>query len=300
MKSRVEILAAIILGVILPILLMGNFQRKEIAVEESLSVDVIIEGEVVQLDMETYLTGVLLGEMPGGFHSEALKAQAVAARTFTLYNVTKGKHKDGTVCTSSTCCQAYISPEDYISHGGNNATVEKMFDAVMETKGEVLIYNGNLIEATFFSSSGGITEDAQAVWGTYVPYLQSVQSGEGDMPFKVEMTKEKFCTSLGLPNGEVYISTPVYTKGDGIAEIIINGKKFTGMELRKALGLRSTRISFYVGKDTIQIVTNGYGHRVGLSQYGADAMANEGYDYKQILMHYYSGVSIQAYNRDKN
>ena len=204
------------------------------------------------------------------------------------------------VCTSAACCQAYIHPEDYISGGGDESIVFKMYEAVMSTKGQALYYEDTLIEATYFSSTGGRTEDAKAVWGADVPYLQSVESGEEEKTYTDEINKKAFCTMLGLAKSEVYIEAPTYTKGEGIAEITINGKRFTGMQLRQKLGLRSTQISFYVGNETIQIITKGYGHRVGLSQYGADAMAVQGYNYKQILTHYYTGVTIACYTPDKN
>lgn len=175
-------------------------------------------------------------------------------------------------------------------------TVLRMHDAVCATGEEVLLYDGSIIEATYFSSSGGRTEDAQAVWGSAVPYLKSVNSEEQDTTYTSEMDKRDFCTALGLQAGEVHIDEPKYTQGGGIAEVNINGEDFTGLELRRRLRLRSTQISFYVGKDKVQIVTNGYGHRVGMSQYGADAMAVVGNDYRQILTHYYSGVTIGTGN----
>lgn len=301
MKSGKEVLLAITLGVLLPGLLLRLHVPQQKYGMNPTSVAVITENGPELMDIEEYLVGVLLKEMPDNFEKEALKAQAVAARTFTLYNKENNvKHLNGDVCTSAACCQAYIRPEDYISGGGEESTVFKMYEAVMATKGQVLYYEDALIEATYFSSAGGRTEDAQAVWGTDVPYLQSVESDEEDRTHTHEIKKEVFCTALGLPKSEVYIEAPKYTKGEGIAEITINGKRFTGMQLRQKLGLRSTQISFYVGKDTIQIITKGYGHRVGLSQYGADAMALQGFDYKQILTHYYTDVTIAPYTWDKN
>ncbi len=301
MKGKKEILLAILLGAILPgmlLRLVGTQKQKGV---DSLSVTVLMGDVTERMDVEDYLVGVLLAEMPGNFEEEALKAQAVAARTFALYSKENGsKHQEADICISATCCQGYISPEDYILSGGDSAIAFKMREAVLATKGQVLIYENELIEATYFSSSGGRTEDAQAVWGVAVPYLQSVESEERDVSYTDQMKKDDFCMALSLPKGEVYIEAPVYTKGGGIAEVSINGKRFTGLQLRQNLGLRSTRISFYVGKENVQIVTNGHGHRVGMSQYGADAMAAGGSDYRQILTHYYSGITIQRYNPDEN
>ena len=132
------------------------------------------------MKMNDYLTEVLLGEMPAEFEMEALKAQAVAARTYTAKAaITGGKHGDGSVCSDSACCQAYLPQETYLMLGGTEENLEKINKAVLETTGLVLAYDGNLIEATYFSCSGGSTEDAAAVWGTEYPYLQAVASPGG-------------------------------------------------------------------------------------------------------------------------
>jgi stage II sporulation protein D len=287
---------AILLGAVLPMVLMNTFETKTKEKEYSIEIAVLIDETVVYMDIEEYLLGVLLAEMPANFGEEALKAQAVAARTFTLYKKENGaKHQNADVCDLSACCQGYISPTKYISQGGDTMVVYKMLGAVSQTMGQALYYENALIEATYFSSSGGRTEDAQAVWGAAVPYLQSVESKEEDMSQKKNIMKDDFCTALGLPEGDVCIETPTYTKGGGIDKVFINGKLFTGMQLRKSLNLRSTKITFTVEGDGVQIVTKGYGHRVGMSQYGADAMAASGSDYEEILLHYYSGITIQPY-----
>lgn len=301
MKRRRELWLAILLGAILPGLLLHFFEAPKRTRVDTYSVTVLTEDGVVQMDVEKYLVGVLLKEMPGDFEDEALKAQAVAARTFALYRKENGsKHKNADICTSATCCQGYLDPLNYISNGGAASTVLKMYKAVSASKGQALYYGGDLIEATYFSSSGGRTEDARAVWGVAVPYLQSVESIERDAHYTCEINKDRFCEALGLTKGEVYIENPTYTSGGGIAEVSINGKTFTGMQLRQCLGLRSTCVSFYVGKESVGIITNGYGHRVGLSQYGADAMATGGSNYLEILTHYYTGVTVQNYTSNKN
>ena len=300
MKFKKELILAILLGAIFPVWALRFTKTQRNLPADSFDIIVLTEGGTISMNMQEYLTGVLLCEMPSDFEVEALKAQAVAARTFVLYRKENGsKHPDADICTSASCCQGYLTPESYILAGGNTMTVLRMHDAVCATGKEVLLYDGSIIEATYFSSSGGRTEDAQAVWGSAVPYLKSVNSDEQDTTYTSEMDKRDFCTALGLQAGEVHIDEPKYTQGGGIAEVNINGEDFTGLELRRRLRLRSTQISFYVGKEKVQIVTNGYGHRVGMSQYGADAMAFAGSNYKQILTHYYSGVTIgdwKSYN----
>ena len=134
------------------------------------------DGTVQSMDMEEYLTGVVLAEMPASFEGEALKAQAVAARTYAAKAQASNKHTGGSICTDSRCCQAYISEREYLENGGTELGIAKIRGAVSATKGEVLTYQGELIDATYFSCSGGSTEDAQAVWGVDFPYLKAVSS----------------------------------------------------------------------------------------------------------------------------
>ena len=166
----------------------------------------------------------------------------------------------------------------------------------------VLTYEGALIEATYFSCSGGMTEDAVAVWGTDVPYLQSVPSpGEENASHYTDAVTYKmdaFFSKLGLavPDTKTqWVTDIVYTKGGGVASVTICGTAFTGTQLRKLLGLRSTAFSIEISDDTITIKTRGYGHRVGMSQYGADAMATTGSAYPEILSYYYQGTELVRY-----
>ena len=314
-----EICTAILLGAVLPgillnvsaMLLSGN--ARELPVVETtqqtepvqdVSVSISLrrpDGCVEQMDMEEYLTGVLLGEMPASFETEALKAQAVAARTYTAKAmVTGGKHGDGSVCTDSACCQAYLSPEAYLSVGGTEAGLEKIRAAVLATSGYVLTYAGELIEATYFSCSGGSTEDAAAVWGTEYPYLQAVDSpGEEDAAHyrdTLRFSTEAFQTKLGREltgNPATWVENTTHTPGGGVETMVICGERYTGTELRSLLGLPSTAFSVMVEGDTILVSTRGYGHRVGMSQYGADAMAVGGSQYPEILAHYYPGTTLE-------
>ena len=259
------------------------------------------EGTVERMNMDEYLTGAVLAEMPAFFEPEALKAQAVAARTYARKaSVTGGKHGDGSVCTDYTCCQAYQSPKEYLEKGGARDDLQKVRSAVLDTSGYVLTYNGELIEAVYFSCSGGKTEDAAAVWGTDYPYLRSTDSpGEENAAHYSEtkkFTSEAFQEALGVTlAGEPaqWFGEVTHTAGDGVDSMEIGGVKYSGVELRTALGLRSTAFTITVQDNEIRIVTYGYGHRVGLSQYGADAMAAAGSDFQQILSHYYPGTVLE-------
>lgn len=257
-------------------------------------------GETEKVDMDTYLLGVVLAEMPVSFEMEALKAQAVVARTYTRKAyATDGKHGDGSVCTNPSCCQAYISEEDYLAQGGTQEGVDKVRHAIGATTGYVLTYGEELIEATYFSCSGGSTEDAVAVWGTDYPYLQAVDSpGEEDAPYDTDtvvFTPEEFQAALGTDfsgSPRSWIGTTTYTEGGGVDTMTIGGESYTGTQLRSLLKLRSTAFTVLTEEDSVTITTRGYGHRVGMSQYGADAMAVTGSSFQEILAHYYPGTTL--------
>lgn len=320
-----ELLIAALMGLFLPgvilnvaEMLMGNRREPEIG-EISLQTQPTMEhqgqrltvllrqrdGTTQEMDMDSYLTGVVLAEMPASFAREAKKAQAVVARTFALKAaVTGGKHGDGSVCTESVCCQAYIPPEDY---GGPAEAVDQARSAAEETSGQVLTYGEVLIEATYFSCSGGSTEDAVAVWGRDFPYLRATDSpGEEEAVHytdTVYFTEKEFQNALGIslpgtPDGWFGFTT--YTSGGGVNTIRIGGRDYKGTELRKLLGLKSTAFTVSANPKGVTITTKGYGHRVGMSQYGADAMAEGGSSYEQILSYYYQGTSLVAWNPEEN
>lgn len=256
--------------------------------------------EKIPMELETYLVGVVCGEMPASFETEALKAQAVVARTYTLKAMTTGgKHRDGSLCQDPACCQAYIAESDYLALGRTQADLEKIQSAVRDTACLVLTYEGSLIEATYFSCSGGSTEDAVAVWGTDYPYLRAKKSpGEEQATYfqdKVFFTRNTLEQALGVSlnaDPTAWIGYTTYTAGGGVNTMVIGGKEFRGTQLRSLLGLRSTAFTVEVQGEGIDIVTKGYGHRVGMSQYGADAMASNGADFHQILAYYYTGTEL--------
>lgn len=259
-------------------------------------------GDIENMELDAYLTNVLLGEVSAEFHEEALKAQAVAARTYTLRCIETGKHDIGAVCTDYHCCQAYREPEEYLDRGGTEAGLLKFRQAVQETSAQVLYYEDSLINATYFASSGGMTEDAREVWGQEYPYLKPVSSpGEEDcgyFSYQESISPEQLQSLLGVEligKPPSWFGIVTYTAGGGVDLMRIGGKLYTGVELRKRLGLRSTVFEVIPTDEVILIKTKGYGHRVGLSQHGADAMAAAGKSYQEILSHYYQGAVLAGY-----
>lgn len=314
--KKTEILYGIFLGLVLPwlVLSIAVLCRREASPAEQeepqgtspVRLTALVrddQGTVTEMDMDEYLTGAVLGEMPAYFETEALKAQAVAARTFTMKaQATGGKHGDGSVCTDSTCCQAYSLESDYLARGGSAEDVEKIRRAVADTSCYVLTYGGELIDAVYFSCSGGRTEDAVAVWGRDVPYLRATDSpGEENAAHytdSVTFEREALEKALGqelMGSPSQWLGAVTYTSGGGIAQMEIGEKTYSGTELRKLLGLRSTAFTVTPEGEGVRIDTRGYGHRVGLSQYGADAMAASGKDYREILSYYYSGTALEIW-----
>ena len=313
-----DILAAVMMGMVVPGILL-NFavllldrqspvQSIQITVpaetqQAQSSIPVKIrqqDGTVREWNMDTYLVGVVLAEMPASFETEALKAQSVAARTYARKAwETGGKHGDGSVCTDPGCCQSFIGTEDYLSRGGTAESLEKVTNAVAETSGLCLKYGEELIEATYFSCSGGSTEDAAAVWGTEYPYLLSVDSpGEENARWYTDTViflPEQFAAALGAEltgNPDTWFGPVSYTEGGGVETMEIGDVIYTGTQLRSLLGLRSTAFTVAPSADRITITTRGYGHRVGMSQYGAEAMAIQGSSFREILAHYYPGTEL--------
>lgn len=315
---KLNILVAIFLACVFPSLLVGilwnSGQNSVDAPTENSSLEQTTEmvtqkekqrirvwdgDQSKDMELEEYITGVVLAEMPASFHEEALKAQAVVARTYTARKLTLPKHEEASLCTDSACCQAYCSVDEYLRAGGSETDVEKIRQAVAATEGLVLFYEGNLIEATYFSCSGGKTEDAVAVWGSDVPYLQSVDSpGEEKATHymdTVSFTLTSFCEKLGLWNHtgtDNLIGRITYTEGGGVNTIVIGGTEFAGVTMRQKLGLRSTAFVITAIGNTVTVTTKGFGHRVGMSQYGADAMAVSGSSWNEILLHYYQGTQV--------
>ncbi len=311
-----QVLQSIAMGLALPGLLLSlaernvevqpyppeTTQQEEVRLEESLYIPVVMpDGMLRVMELEEYVSRVVLGEMPANFDVEALKAQAVATRTYTLRRVERGDKHNGAVCTDYRCCQAYREPENYLAEGGKQERIDRLFDAVRQTHGQVLRYDGELISATYFASAGGSTEDACAVWGSSIPYLVPVSSPDDTLSQSITFKPKEFQGMLGVrlsgkPTG--WFGKTTYTAGGGVDKLEIGGKSYSGVKLRSLLGLRSTVFTVTATADKITFTTQGFGHRVGMSQYGAESMAVSGSEYAAILAHYYPGTSLEPYQTD--
>lgn len=251
-------------------------------------------GSVINLNMTDYLIGVVSSEMPASFNLEALKAQSVLARTYALKAKQTGKKLTDTVST-----QNYIDIDQMKNKWGNSFNIyyNKIKNAVQNTNGEYLSYNGNYIEALYHSTNNGKTESSLDVFGNYYPYLISVSSeydkNASSYLRTINMPLDTISNKLGLNlNNDSVISILSYTDGGNIKEININGNNFSGKKVRELLGLRSADFDISISDNNANITTRGYGHGVGMSQYGANGMANAGYSYKDILSHYYPGATL--------
>lgn len=265
------------------------------------------DGTVEELTMVDYLFGVVAAEMPAAFEEEALKAQACAARTFTVVRQASAHaaHPQADVCTDSGCCQAYVERQAAETRWGISAGTysAKISQAVADTDGLGILYQGAPIQAVFFSSAPGQTADAVAVWGSQVDYLKSVSSPEGDeVPnyrSQVVLTAEEVRSRVlaaypgadlsGDPSG--WFGTPA-SSGGAVTSIPVGGVTLTGSQVRTLFSLRSA--AFTVAWDGTSFIfsVTGYGHGVGMSQYGANAMAKEGSSFRDILTWYYTGAQV--------
>lgn len=269
------------------------------------------------MNLDEYLVGVVAAEMEADFSLEALKAQAIAARTYSLgravgkYGSWTERHMGAHVCTDSTHCQAWI-PKELYSTWYPKADVEenwaKIEQAVVETSGLIMTYDGEIINPLYHANSGGITEDIEEVWSSVnpVPYLQSVYSdGEAEYSsFKkmVKLTGEKVREVLMQAYPEIVFLGPVsedvqviqYTDSQRVKEIQIGSITIPGTKFRELFSLSSTQMEIkFINDDEMEITTYGYGHGVGMSQCGANSLAQKGKDYEYILQYYYTGVDIE-------
>lgn len=273
-------------------------------------------GEIVVVDLEEYLAGVLLAEMPSSFEMEALKAQAVIARTYTLNKMRalggsgcSRSPRPADICSDSTHCQAWLDPVETAVEWGPESEISlgRIREAIAETRGEVALYQGGLIEAVYHSTCGGKTEASSAVWsGSDPPYLQSVNCPycehsphyRGELLIPFPQLADALPQNISLPAvaGErIPLKAVSNTPGERVAELELGGVVIEGKELRRLLGLPSTAFTATVTEKGLLFHTRGRGHGVGLCQYGADGAAREGQDYRQIIMFYYPGVDVTKF-----
>lgn len=253
-------------------------------------------GSVITLSMSDYLIGVVGAEMPASFPLEALKAQAVVARTYALKRISSGQKLTDTVST-----QAYKDNNQLRREwqGNFDTYYNKIKLAVTSTNNMTIKYNGTYIDAVYHSTSNGRTEDAVHVWGNSVPYLKSVESSWDKNASSYLRTEEKelsvLLTLLGIDLSDESSIEIVSRNASGrVSSIRIGNKNYSGVELRNLLGLRSADFDLEVQNNKVIITTRGYGHGVGMSQYGAKGMAENGYNYQQILRHYYQGINLST------
>ena len=291
--------------IFIPFLIVSLFiKTNEIKFYYSENMNVRVKREskniIEEVPFEDYVVGVLAGEMPVSFDLEALKAQAVAARTYVMKKMSDNKDKEYDI-VDTVKNQVYVSNEELKEkwQGNYSERINKVKQAVLETKGEYLTYNGKIIEAFFFSTSVGKTENSEEIFSSAEPYLRSVDSSwdaEVSPVFSEsnEFSLQEFYDKLNLKYQEkLNIKITETTSTGRIKKIKINNKNFTGSEVYSLLDIRSTFFTVEQVGSNVIVTTKGYGHGVGMSQYGALAMAKKGYKYDEILKHYYQGVDIE-------
>ncbi|WP_284240921.1 stage II sporulation protein D [Paenibacillus glycanilyticus] len=284
----------------------GNRNGKEIYINVYLTK----EQRTERVSLENYVKGVLAGEMPADFELEALKAQAIAARTYIVRRLELDDHSGmpATAAASRADVTDTIDHQMYISldqlqvlwpKDEQKANLAKLDKAVSETRGEIITYSGEPIQAVFFSTSNGYTENSEQYFQEELPYLRSVAS-PWDKQISpryeetVKLALSDFYARLGLAtNKKPAIRVLDKTAGKRIADIMIDGKTYTGREVREKLGLASSQFTWKLDKDEISITTFGYGHGVGMSQWGANGMAEEGKSAEQIVTYYYTGTKVE-------
>ena len=268
-------------------------------------------GQIEEISIDEYLYGVVSAEMPANYEEEALKAQAVAARTYTIYQISNnnGKHKNADICDDSTCCQAWISKENRMNRWSEEERENnwnKIVKAVNSTAGKIITYNNEAINAFFHSNSGGKTEIPSNVWigGKDFPYLRSVETsgedGYSQYSSEVKISKADLLEKLKKEYSDIQINFDEnesikileYTQSGRVKTVKFGNTEIAGTKVRSVIGLKSTNFSIKIDGDNVIFSVTGYGHGVGMSQTGADSMAKKGKTYEEILKHFYNGVEI--------
>lgn len=298
MKNKILLLIVVVLSVIAisgskkETTYFNNAKKEEVKEEIKLALKDTSTGEIKNIELEDYIVGVVAGEMPASFNEEALKAQAIASRTYAMY---KMKNSNGTydLVTDKTN-QVYITEDKMKSLWQENFDYyfEKIKKAVYDTKDLIMTYNGDIILSLYFARSNGKTEDAISVFGSNEEYLKSVESPEENLTSEVTISKDKFCNKLNISCDAINISNVLKSSSGRINSLNINGKTFKGTEIRTLFDLKSTDFDITIDSE-IKFITKGYGHGVGMSQYGANKLAQNGKNYEEILKHYYQNINIE-------
>lgn len=311
-------LLCLVIALMLPLLFAGGGQaapetsaEPESAaggLDSELSFTVLTADGVETVTMSDWLPGVVAGEMPALFEEEALKAQAVAARTYIMYSMGREKpaHPEADVCDDPACCKAHSTDEALREKWGESyeENMARVLEAVRSTDGEYMSYGGEVIQAVFHSSSAGRTEDSAAIWQAE-PYLVSVESPETaeDVPnyvTSVTVSPEDFREAVLAVHPEAefgedpafWLGAAVRDASGRVESVDIGGTQVPGTELRTLFQLRSTAFTLDYTAEGFLFTVTGYGHGVGMSQYGANVMAEDGADYEEILTHYYPGAEL--------
>lgn len=311
-------LLCLVIALMLPLLFAGGGQAAPEAsaepesaaggLDSELSFTVLTADGVETVTMSDWLPGVVAGEMPALFEEEALKAQAVAARTYIMYSMGREKpaHPEADVCDDPACCKAHSTDEALREKWGESyeENMARVLEAVRSTDGEYMSYGGEVIQAVFHSSSSGRTEDSAAIWQAE-PYLVSVESPETaeDVPnyvTSVTVSPEDFRAAVLTVHPEAefgedpafWLGAAVRDASGRVESVDIGGTQVPGTELRTIFKLRSTAFTLDYTAEGFLFTVTGYGHGVGMSQYGANVMAEDGADYEEILTHYYPGAEL--------
>ncbi len=295
-----KVLVSLII-ILIPICLYITFNNvnKQISVPSDNSNSIIVkfnkEGQDYNLSLTDYLIGVVGAEMPATFNIEALKAQAIASRTYALYNI------NNYIINTTTSEQAYSSDDELKNKWQDkyNEYIEKISEAVNNTNNLVIKYDQQLIKSYYYAMSNGYTEDSQAVFNESYPYLNVISSSFDSESNNYQVTKnfsrEDFCKQLNIDCSSIVISNIIKDNSNRVSTLNINNQEFSGITLRKLLNLRSTDFNINTDNNDIEITTKGYGHGVGMSQYGANYLANNGLNYQEILKYYYQNIEIDNY-----
>lgn len=293
---------------IIPSLFIKTNTKKEITIADRIKLLITETNEVVELSLDDYIKGVLVGEMPVTYDIEALKAQAVVARTYTMHKLlySTNTHENADMCDNVNHCQAYKSRQYAMDSWEDNEKEEKwnkIEKAVDDTRGQIIVYNDEPINAFFHANSGGKTEDAMYIWGQEkVPYLKSVTGNEDNLFEDSKTFSKEELISLIKDKYEDYnneidnLAILDHTISNRVFHIKVGNLTLLGTEMRTICGLRSTNFEIIKEDGNITFKTIGYGHGVGMSQDGANNMALSGNSYKDIICHYYTGVEIKEYN----
>ena len=295
MQNKILLLIAIFLSLVL--IGISSDESTTYFSDETIIVKDAKSEKVDKLNLEEYIVGVVAAEMPASFHEEALKAQAIAARTYAAYKMEKNDKSYDVVTDVSN--QSYVTIDEMKDKWKDDFEYyyNKVKDSVEATKNMIMKYNGDIVEAYYYSMSNGYSEKASLVFSEDKDYLQSVEikydnKNINNFSYTKNIKKEEFCKQLDINCENIEINNVLRSDSNRINNITINNKNFRGTDIRKILSLRSTDFDITVVNNEVYITTRGYGHGVGMSQYGANGMAKDGYNYQEILNFFYKNIEI--------